>query len=90
LPTRRSECLGRACAEVAACAKNQNIPCHLDYSRDRPISSIPFIRVNLIAEIRGFDIHYCMSNLDWTLARSFLAVAESGSLSAAARRLGLS
>lgn len=31
-----------------------------------------------------------MSSLDWTLARSFLAVAESGSLSAAARRLGLS
>ena len=31
-----------------------------------------------------------MDNLDWTLTRSFLAVAESGSLSAAARRLGLS
>lgn len=31
-----------------------------------------------------------MDNLDWTLARSFLAVAETGSLSAAARRLGLS
>lgn len=31
-----------------------------------------------------------MDALDWTLTRSFLAVAESGSLSAAARRLGLS
>ena len=31
-----------------------------------------------------------MENLDWTLTRSFLAVAETGSLSAAARRLGLS
>jgi DNA-binding transcriptional LysR family regulator len=31
-----------------------------------------------------------MENLDWTLYRSFLAVAESGSLSAAARLLGLS
>lgn len=31
-----------------------------------------------------------MDTLDWTLTRSFLAVAESGSLSAAARRLGLS
>lgn len=31
-----------------------------------------------------------MHNLDWTLTRSFLAVAETGSLSAAARRLGLS
>lgn len=31
-----------------------------------------------------------MESLDWTLIRSVLAVAESGSLSAAARRLGLS
>ena len=31
-----------------------------------------------------------MDNLDWTLTRSFLAVAETGSLSAAARQLGLS
>ncbi|GAB1478722.1 LysR family transcriptional regulator [Paracoccaceae bacterium] len=31
-----------------------------------------------------------MDTPDWTLTRSFLAVAESGSLSAAARRLGLS
>lgn len=31
-----------------------------------------------------------MNAPDWTLTRSFLAVAESGSLSAAARRLGLS
>ena len=31
-----------------------------------------------------------MEEPDWTLTRSFLAVAESGSLSAAARRLGLS
>jgi DNA-binding transcriptional LysR family regulator len=31
-----------------------------------------------------------MDNLDWTLARSFLAVAETGSLSAAARKLALS
>lgn len=35
-------------------------------------------------------MHFCMDTLDWTLARSFLAVAETGSLSAAARRLGLS
>lgn len=31
-----------------------------------------------------------MDKLDWTLTRSFLAVAETGSLSAAARELGLS
>jgi len=31
-----------------------------------------------------------MRDLDWSLIRSFLAVAETGSLSAAARRLGLS
>ncbi len=31
-----------------------------------------------------------MDDLDWTLTRSFLAVAETGSLSAAARQLGLS
>ena len=36
-------------------------------------------------------IHYCMDNApDWTLLRSFLAVAEAGSLSGAARALGLS
>lgn len=37
-----------------------------------------------------YDIHKCMDKLDWTLIRSFLAVAETGSLSAAARDLGLS
>jgi len=31
-----------------------------------------------------------LSDLDWSLVQSFLAVAETGSLSAAARRLGLS
>lgn len=35
-------------------------------------------------------IHSCMDNPDWTLYRSFLAVAEAGSLSAAARALRLS
>ncbi len=35
-------------------------------------------------------MHICMDALDWTLTRSFLAVAESGSLTGAARRLGLS
>lgn len=35
-------------------------------------------------------MHSCMDKLDWTLTRSFLAVAESGSLSQAARALGLS
>ena len=37
-------------------------------------------------------MHLCMSaleQLDWSLVQSFLAVAETGSLSAAARRLGL-
>lgn len=31
-----------------------------------------------------------MENLDWSLIRAFLAVAETGSLSAAARTLGSS
>ena len=31
-----------------------------------------------------------LTNLDWTLVQTFLAVAESGSLSEAARQLGLS
>lgn len=36
------------------------------------------------------DIHKCMSNgIDWALWRSFLAVAEAGSLSGAARAIGL-
>lgn len=34
-------------------------------------------------------MHKRMDNLDWTLLRSFLAVAEAGSLSAAAKVLGL-
>lgn len=35
------------------------------------------------------DIHKCMDNIDWNLLRAFLATAEAGSLSAAARQLGL-
>ena len=35
-------------------------------------------------------MHYCMDNPDWTLYRSFLTVAECGSLSAAARKVALS
>jgi DNA-binding transcriptional LysR family regulator len=42
-----------------------------------------------IAEIWRCDMHKCMDHPDWTLLRSFLAVAETGSLSAAARQLGL-
>lgn len=34
-------------------------------------------------------MRFRMDNLDWTLLRSFLAVAETGSLSAAAKALGL-
>lgn len=33
-------------------------------------------------------MHKCMDNLDWSLVRAFLAVAETGSLSAAARITG--
>ncbi len=43
-----------------------------------------------IGRISISAIHKCMDNLDWTLLRSFLTVAETGSLSAAARALGLS
>ena len=35
-------------------------------------------------------MHFCMDLPDWTLIRSFLAVAEAGSLSAAARSTGVS
>ncbi len=41
-----------------------------------------------IANNRRCDIHKCMDKLDRTLTRSFLAVAETGSLSV--RQLGLS
>lgn len=40
--------------------------------------------------MRGYAIQECMDSPDWTLYRSFLMVAETGSLSAAARALGLS
>ena len=42
-----------------------------------------------IAVIRRSDMQFRMDSPDWTLLRSFLAVAEGGSLSAAARGLGL-
>lgn len=34
-------------------------------------------------------IHFCMNEFDWNLARAFHATAKAGSLSAAARELGL-
>lgn len=40
-----------------------------------------------IARFRRYDIHFCMNKMDWSLVQSFLAVAETGSLSAAARVL---
>ena len=43
-----------------------------------------------IGLFRRQAIHIWMNNPDWTLYRSFLSVAEEGSLSAAARALGLS
>ena len=43
-----------------------------------------------IADIRSLDIHIRMEHtFDWTRMRAFLATAEAGSLSAAARKLGL-
>ena len=33
-------------------------------------------------------IHFCMTEFDWTLVRSFVAVLDAGSLTGAARRLG--
>jgi DNA-binding transcriptional LysR family regulator len=39
---------------------------------------------------RGDDVTDSIRSLDWSALRDFLAVAESGSLSAAARRLGVS
>jgi DNA-binding transcriptional LysR family regulator len=35
------------------------------------------------------DIHLCMDSLDWNQLKAFLETAETGSLSAAARKLGL-
>src|SRR5215475_10845247 len=51
----------------------------------------PARRLNGIAIIRAVDIRKCMSQTEpgWDLYRSFLAVLESGSLSRAARGLGL-
>jgi DNA-binding transcriptional LysR family regulator len=46
-----------------------------------------------MAEVSALDIHICMNSqsisFDWNQARAFLATAEAGSLSAAARALGL-
>lgn len=42
-----------------------------------------------IAEKRVGAIHICMTNMNWDHYRTFLAVMEHGSLSAAARQLGL-
>ena len=47
----------------------------------------------LIDEIRLIDMHLCMDwrsvKFDWNRARAFLVTAEEGSLSAAARALGM-
>lgn len=51
--------------------------------------------LNKIGDYSRYDMHFCMSEhknptlSDWAHARAFLAAAETGSLSAAARRLGL-
>lgn len=42
-----------------------------------------------IAEMWMHDIHECMKEMDWNLLRAFHATATTGSLSAAARQLGL-
>jgi len=50
----------------------------------------PFPREKEIAESDATAIHFCMaSSIDWTLYRTFLGVLEEGSLSAAARTLGI-
>lgn len=41
------------------------------------------------AKIRKKHIHLCMNTVDWNQLRAFLETAETGSLSAAARKLGL-
>ncbi len=52
-------------------------------------------RLNKIGDYSRYGMHFCMSEhknptlSDWAHARAFLAAAETGSLSAAARRLGL-
>lgn len=47
----------------------------------------------LITQIRIVNIHFCMDwksiNFDWNRARAFLVTAQEGSLSAAARALGM-
>ncbi len=42
-----------------------------------------------IAKKCSFDIQKCMKEIDWNLARAFCFTANAGSLSAAARKLGL-
>ncbi len=45
---------------------------------------------NEIAESNRSDIHFCMADpIDWTLYRTFLGVLQEGSLSGAARVLGI-
>lgn len=42
-----------------------------------------------IADHRTLLIQICMDQIDWNLARAFCATADAGSLSAAARKIGL-
>lgn len=44
---------------------------------------------NKTGKIRTIDIQKCIMNMDWNQARAFCATAECGSLSAAAKQLGL-
>lgn len=60
-----------------------------------PTVETPYAKTGLkkIDQYRRYDMHKCMDwrsvNFDWNRARAFLVTAEEGSLSAAARALGL-
>ena len=74
-------------AKIAAGPQNQNFAHHSLHC----LNSGYGLQIGIhIPQDRKCGIHFCMDNLDWTLTRSFLAVAETGSLSAAARKLNLS
>ncbi|HEX3406642.1 MAG TPA: LysR family transcriptional regulator, partial [Caulobacteraceae bacterium] len=46
-------------------------------------------KVLVIADRGTLLIRICMHRMDWNLARAFCATADCGSLSAAARKIGL-
>lgn len=89
LPPRVAQLPRHFTADAARCTQYQNFLRHITFSRIEIYSGTAG-GIKEIAEYPPLAIHLCMTkNIGWELYRSFLAVLTHGSLSAAARALGI-